>query len=787
MKLSYNQLLQYVSPEVPIAKILELLTNCGLEVEGTEKFESVKGGLNGLVTGLVVSKSQHPNADKLSLTKVDVGAGELLSIVCGAPNVEAGQKVIVAPVGITIFPLKGEPFTISKAKIRGEGSHGMICAEDEIGLGQSHDGILVLPNETKIGIPVKELFNITEDTIIEIGLTANRGDAASHLGTARDISALLDIPLHKPKVAKPVYSNALPVSVSVESRAQCPRYSGVYIQNVTVKDSPDWLKNFLKSIGLNPKNNIVDISNFVLHSVGQPLHAFDADKIKGNKIAIKPAQKDLKFDSLDGETRKLTGTELMIWDAEQPIAMAGVMGGQFSAVSEQTKNIFIESAYFDPGIVRKAAKLHALNTDSSFRFERGTDPQGTILGVELATQLVLEFAGGEVASALIDIVSNDHLPKDVDLPIRKSEIKKVCGIEISDEKVVAILSRLEIQILKTNAEGWQVSVPAFKSDVTREVDVIEEIIRIYGFDHIPLNEQMTISLPPQLSNTDKIINKKEKIAFYLRSHGFHEMQTNSLTKDKYFDPKKEDVISLKNPLSSDLGVMRQSLIPGALESVAYNQKRRAESILLFEFGKSYKKKEEAKYIETNLLCITASGNTKAESWEYKTRKADYFFLKSILAGLAQQLGVTEINEKCGLNFMGEPDKYWLQIADCKAPVVCAEINLDKLLGDSLRSKFTLQELPKYPSVRRDLSLVIDKEISFSQIIQIANKTERKYLTEIFVFDVFEGKPLPEDKKSYSIAFMLQDKEKTMSDKQIDDIMIRLISNFTKEIGADIRK
>lgn len=409
MKISYNQLLQYVSPEVSFEKISELLTNCGLEVEGTEKFESVKGSLKGLVTGLVVSKEKHPNADKLSLTKVDIGTGEHLSIVCGAPNVEAGQKVIVAPVGTTIFPLKGEPFTIAKAKIRGEESQGMICAEDEIGLGESHDGIMVLPGDTQIGIPAKNLFKITEDTIIEIGLTANRGDAASHLGTARDISALLDIPLNKPQISKPTYTQATPIKVLVKNPEFCPRYSGVYIKNVKVKESPEWLKNFLKSIGLNPKNNLVDISNFVLHAVGQPLHAFDADKIKGSEIIVKPAQKDSEFVCLDGEVRKLNGSELMIWDAEQPIAMAGVMGGLDSAVSSNTQNIFIESAYFEPGIVRKSAKAHALNTDSSFRFERGTDPQGTVTALELAISLILELAGGEVASALTDIVSNEHL------------------------------------------------------------------------------------------------------------------------------------------------------------------------------------------------------------------------------------------------------------------------------------------------------------------------------------------------------------------------------------------
>lgn len=787
MKISYKHLLEFIQPKESLEEICNLLTNSGLEVEGIEEFESVKGSLKGLVTGLVVSREKHPNADKLSLTKVDIGTGELLSIVCGAPNVDAGQKVIVAPVGCTIFPLKGESFTIGKAKIRGEASEGMICAEDEIGIGESHDGILVLPRDTPIGIPAVELFEITQDSIVEIGLTANRGDAASHLGIAREIGALLNIGFDFPITPNLSYPSEKPFNIQLKEPEFCPRYSGLLIENIKVQDSPDWLKSFLKSIGINPKNNIVDITNFVMHSIGQPLHAFDANKISGKTIEVKKAVAGNTFVSLDQVERKLSGEELMIWDAEKPLAIAGVIGGQNSSVSEQTTSIFIESAYFEPGIVRKSAKTHALNTDSSFRFERGTNPDITKFAIGLAAHLILENGGGTLASAIMDQVNHDFLPQRAEILLRKSQIKRICGIEIPDEKVAEIVTNLGMQILRLNNEGWELSVPAFKSDVTREIDVIEEIIRIYGFENIPLNEKMNASLPKPLGHTDRFVAKKEVISNYLRAHGFHEMQANSMVKEKYFNPETDGVISLKNPLSGDMGVMRQSLIPGALESIAYNQKRRAESILLFEFGKSYTQKEAGKYAETNLLCISASGSSSVESWEQKPKAVDYFFMKRTLTGLAKLLAVNEISEKNGLLTLGKPDSQWMKISDCKEPLVVAEINLDKLIKASLKFKFTPQELPKFPTVRRDLSLVIDKAITFDQISEISRKTERKYLTDMFVFDVYEGKPLDENKKSYSIAFMLYDTEKTMSDKQIDSIMEKLMLNFEKEIGASIRK
>lgn len=787
MKISYNHFLQHINPGVSLEEVCRLLTDCGLEVEGTEKFESVKGSLRGLITGLVISKEKHPNADKLSLTKVDIGAGELLSIVCGAPNVQAGQKVVVAPVDCTVYPKEGEPFVIKKAKIRGELSEGMICAEDEIGLGDGHDGILVLDEKTPIGKPLQDLYTVIEDTVIEIGLTANRGDAASHRGTARDVSALLDVPLNPLPEVKLQFQHQKPIEVSVECPEFCPRYSGVLIKGVTVKESPNWLKNFLQAIGINPKNNIVDITNFILHSIGQPLHAFDANKIKGDKVIVKLAQKDSVFVGLDNEEHKLSGAELMIWNKDEPMAMAGVMGGRNSAVAAHTKDIFIESAYFEPGMVRKTAKNHALNTDSSFRFERGTDPHGTIHALELAVYYILQEAGGSVASELIDVISEQHIPKPATVSLHNAEIERICGIHIQKEKVESILQRLGITIVSNGKDKWELSIPPFKSDVTREIDVIEEIIRIYGFEHIPLNETMQISLPKPLSNTQMALHKKSKIAQYLRSRGFHEMQTNSMTKSKFFHPEDSTVINVKNPLSADLSVMRQSLIPGVLEAIAYNQKRKAESVLLFEYGKSYKKKEEEKYVESNLLCIAASGITHPLSWESKPQQANVFFLKGILSGLANLLGLHEINEKNGLIYLGSPDTGWMKIADCKAPTVVAEINLDKLIGTSQKRKFVLAELPKFPSVRRDLSLVIDKSVSFDQISMIAFKSENKYLKDLFVFDVFEGNPLTEDKKSYSIAFLLLDAEKTMSDNQIDSIMNRLITNFEKEIGASIRK
>lgn len=779
--------MSFIQPHVDVDTISSLLTNSGLEVEGVESYSAVKGGLQGLVTGEVVSCEQHPNAEKLSCTKVHIGGEDLLSIVCGAPNVAQGQKVVVAPVGCTIYPTQGEPFTIGKAKIRGEVSEGMLCAEDEIGIGQSHAGIMVLPASTPVGLPVAQVLGIPTDTVIEIGLTANRGDAASHLGVARELSALLDLPFDYPIIPSVNYLSHSPVHITVDNPVFCPRYAALMLTDVKIQDSPDWLQHFLLAIGIQPKNNVVDVTNYVLHSIGQPLHAFDAAKLSGNSIQVKLSEKGQVFKTLDGQERTLHGEELMIWDATRPVAIAGVMGGEESAVTSHTNRVLLESAYFEPGIVRKGAKKHALSTDASFRFERGTNPEMVRFGLGLAAHLLVEMGAANVGSAIVEFADESHLPQRKTITLRRLAIKRVCGIEIPDSRVEAILSGLGIQLLSQDDKAWEVSVPAFKSDVTREIDVIEELIRIYGFDNIPLETDLRISLPSIGTPSDKAIAQKEKIASYLRSQGFHEMQSNSMVKDKYFPSESAEVVSLLNPLSSEMSVMRQSLIPGVLESIAYNQKRKADNVLLFEFGKIYKQKKEGVYSENNVLCLGAWGNQNKESWDTPRRGVDYFFIKKQLNALAQLLGIDAIVESTGLIHQGEANETWLKIADAKKGAFFAEINLDVLFKKTRKGAYVVKELPKFPIVRRDLSLILDKEVSFDTLRELARTAAKNYLQEMQVFSVFEGKPLEAGKKSYAIAFYLYDAHKTMEEKQIEQVMEKLMNTFETKVGAGIRR
>jgi len=787
MKISLQHLLSFIQPGVSLDTLSSLLTNSGLEVEGLSQYSAVKGGLQGLITGEVISCEQHPNADKLRCTTVDIGEERLLSIVCGAPNVAQGQKVVVAPVGCTIYPTKGEPFTIGKAKIRGELSEGMLCAEDEIGVGESHDGIMVLKEETAIGQPVATVLGIPSDTVIEIGLTANRGDAASHLGVARELSALLSIPFDYPITPSVAYPQTTPYQIKVEDPETCPRYAALLLEDVEIQTSPAWLQHFLLALGIQPKNNVVDVTNYVLHSIGQPLHAFDAAKIQGKTIQIKTATKDEVFVSLDGEERKLKGEELMVWDEVSPIAMAGVIGGAHSAVSPSTKQVLLESAYFEPGIVRKAAKRHALSTDASFRFERGTNPEMVRFGLGLAAHLLLEMGAAKVASAIIESTNEACLPQRKTITLRKQSIQRVCGIEIPENKVLSILGALGIQLLSQDEKAWELSVPAFKSDVTREIDLIEEVIRIYGFDNIPLETTLRISLPSSGTPADKAIALKQKIANYLRAQGFHEMQSNSMVKDKYFSIEEESVVALLNPLSSEMSVMRQSLVPGVLESIAYNQKRKAESVLLFEFGKIYSKKGPMQYSESNILCIGAWGRQTKESWESKSGAVDYFFIKKQLKALALLLGLDEISVQNGLMMQGEAKEEWIKIADVRKGAFFAEINLDVLFKKTRKVSYSFKELPKFPVVRRDLSLVLDKSVTFESLKEMAKATAKNYLQEMQVFSVFEGKPLEETQKSYALAFYLYDAEKTMEDKQIEQIMEKLMKVFETKAGASIRR
>jgi phenylalanyl-tRNA synthetase beta chain len=779
MNISLNWLQDFIKQPIALDELSHKLTMAGLEIENTYPYTSVEGGLEGLIIGQIVDCQKHPNADKLSLCKVNIGSEELLSIVCGAPNVAKDQKVIVAPVGSTIYPKKGEPFEIKSAKIRGESSQGMICAEDEIGLGDNHDGIIILDEKAKIGQAVNDYFNVYRDTILEIGLTANRGDAASHLGVARDVSALFKVPLQMPVIPEINESNLPEFQVKVKNSDACPRYSGLLIKNVKVTASPDWLQNRLKAIGLNPVNNIVDISNYVMHELGQPIHCFDAAKINGKEINVRIAEKGEKITTLDKENRTLHEHELLIADKNQALAIAGVMGSLDSGVSESTSEVFVESAYFNPGIIRKTAKSHGINSDASFRFERGTDPEITITALKRVASLILEIAGGMIASGITDSYPNKIKPVQIILSL--NELENVSGLKIPENEVESILLHLGFKILSKENNSLTLESPLYKSDVTRSIDVIEEIVRIYGLDNIPIKSHFSIALPSS-SAEDKANEIKVKVCEYLRAKGFHEMMANSLSKEKY--DHDNPAVKLLNPLSSDLGVMRTNLLNGALESVLYNQNRKAESILLFEFGKTYEMKGE-ECIETPTLCIIAAGNRLPESWEQTPAKCDYFFIKNVLSGLFDTGGL-DLESNASLVTFDEVNSAKLKAFDIRLPVCFAEINWKLWVKKYLKQSFKLEELPKYQAVRRDLSLILKEETTFEQIKQIAFKTERKHLQSVNVFDVFRGENLPQGTKSYAVSFQLSDKEKTMSDKQIDQIMDKLTKTLNQEFGAVLR-
>lgn len=779
MNISLNWLQDFIKQPLPLSELSHKLTMAGLEIENTYPYTSVEGGLEGLVIGQVIDCQKHPNADKLSLCKVNIGTGEPLSIICGAPNVAKDQKVIVAPVGTTIYPSKGEPFEIKSAKIRGEASQGMICAEDEIGLGDDHDGIMILDENAEIGQAVNTYFNVYQDTILEIGLTANRGDAASHLGVARDVSALFKIPVQMPDILE-ISENKLPeFQVKVSNAQACPRYSGLLVKNVKVSASPDLLQNRLKAIGLNPVNNIVDISNYVMHELGQPIHCFDAAKINGKEINVRIAEKGEKVTTLDKENRTLHGHELLIADKNRALAIAGVMGSLDSGVSESTTEVFIESAYFNPGIIRKAAKTHGINSDASFRFERGTDPEMTLTALKRVAALILEIAGGTVASAITDVYPEKIKP--VELTLSLQELENVSGFNIPENEVKSILQHLGFKILKNQNDTLTLETPLYKSDVTRAIDVIEEVVRIYGLDNIPLKSHFSNALPSS-SSEDKANEIKIKVSEYLRAKGFNEMMSNSLSKEKY--EQNNQAVKLLNPLSSDLGVMRTNLLNGGLEAVSYNQNRKAESILLFEFGKTYEKKGD-ETIEIPTLCIIAAGNRLPESWEQAPAKCDYFFVKNILSGLFDT-GALDLESNSNLVNFDEVEPAKLKSFDIKLPVCYAEINWKLFVKKHLKQSFKLEELPKYQAVRRDLSLVLKEETTFEQIKQTALKTERKHLQSVNVFDVFRGKNMEPGTKSYAVSFHLSDKEKTMSDKQIDQIMDKLTKALSQEFGAVLR-
>ncbi len=806
MKISYNWLKQFIKIDWKSEETAALLTDLGLEVEMVEKYESVKGGLEGIVVGHILTCVQHPDADRLKVTTVDLGDGIPVQIVCGAPNVAAGQKVLVAPIGTTLYDAAGIDFKIKKGKIRGQESYGMICAEDELGLGTNHEGIMVLDNSVIAGIKAVSLFNIENDEVFEIGLTPNRADAMSHLGTARDLRAGLSQTGVNVEFITPSVSNfrvdmrTMKIDVSVEDNTLAPRYCGVTISGIKVKTSPRWLQDRLKAIGINPKNNIVDVTNYVLHELGQPLHAFDASKISG-KIIVKTLPSGTKFTTLDDVERTLHEEDLMICDEEGPLCIAGVFGGKSSGVSETTTSIFLESAYFNPVSIRKSAKRHQLNTDASFRFERGIDPTITEYALKRAALLIQEVAGGEITSDIIDVY-----PKKIeDFPVflNFNNVNKIIGQELPKEIIKNILASLEIKINSVSDAGLGLIIPAYRVDVQREIDVIEEILRVYGYNNIKFSEKLnaTVSNAPRTEDY-KVQNI---IATQLNSQGFNEMMANSLTTSAYIQLsemlKEEHNVMMLNPLSNDLAAMRQSLLFSGLEAISYNINRRNADLKFFEFGKTYHKFPSG-YEEHKHLTMFVTGNRNQESWTNAQKPSDFFLFKGYVNGVISRLGIKKtqnlpmtsdvFSEGIAIGFgddilveMGVVKKSILKHFDIKQEVLFADFNWALILK-LLSNKIKYVEIPKYPEVRRDLSLLLDESISFDAIYNLARQTENSLLKDINLFDVYQGKNLPEGKKSYAVSFTIQDNTKTLTDVQIDKIMGKLQKNFETELGASLR-
>jgi phenylalanyl-tRNA synthetase beta chain len=780
MKISLNWLRQFINlPDSP-EEISSTLTDIGLEVEKTETVESVKGGLQGLVIGEIIETQKHPGADKLSLTKVNVGEAEPLTIVCGAPNVAEGQKVIVAPVNTTIHPISGDSFKIKKAKIRGEVSLGMICAEDEIGLGQAHDGIIVLGDDAQVGQRASEYYDIKNNVVFEIGLTPNRGDAASHFGVARDLAVSYNEEVSLPSVdAFKAPDTACPLTVEIEDGNDCYRYTGICINDITVGPSPDWLRELIESIGIGSINNVVDVTNYVLHSIGQPIHAFDLDKLTDKTIRVGKSVKGSKFTTLDEKERELNGEELMIYSGSTPIAMAGVFGGFNSGITPETKNIFIESACFGPHAVRKSAKLHGLNTDASFRYERGTDPEITEYALKRISNLITELAGGKITSGVVDVKSDYLSHNKVDLNL--NTVNKIIGSDVPREEVERILNGLEIEILESKGDDLSVSVPAYRSDVLREIDLIEDILRFYGYNNVEIPSSVNIAF--STAKDDGIDITMNSVGGVLRGMGFSEMMSNSLSSSEYYT-ETETLVEITNPLSKELNVMRASMLPNTLEAISYNIKRKSADLKLFEWGKTYEKRN-GKHIEKQKLIIACTGNLYSETWENENRKVNYYYMKSIATRALEAMGLDPKKILSSRNVtMGSVDKASLKVHGIKQAVFYAEIDCSIL---SKVKDFKPEALSKYPSMRRDLSLVLKKSVQFSEIEKIANKVDKNLIKRINIFDVYMGKPLGEDEKSYSVSFHMENMEKTLTDKEIDSLMNKLMQAYEKELNAVIRR
>ena len=804
MKISLNWLKQYIDLTETPAEIAKILTDTGLEVEGLEEIESVKGGLKGFVIGEVLTCSKHPNADKLSLTTVDIGVAEPSPIVCGAPNVAAGQKVVVATVGTTLYPSEGDSFTIKKAKIRGEVSEGMICAEDELGLGTSHAGIMVLNTDLPNGTPAAQYFNLESDFVFEIGLTPNRADAASHLGVARDLKAVLGREIKLPQ-AKEIKSTSGEggMKLTVENLEACPRFSGLTIKGVQVKPSPDWLKNKLKAIGINPTNNVVDITNYVLHSLGQPMHAYDAAAITGNHVIAKNLAEGTTFKTLDEKDRKLFAEDLMICNEKEGMCIAGVFGGIKSGVTEKSTSIFLECAYFSPDSVRKTAQRHQLKTDAAFRYERGTDPNMPFFALKYATDLIIEVAGGEVVGEVFDIYPKPI--EDFKVEVTYHRINQLIGKQLEKSRIEEILTQLDIRVENKTEEGFTAIVPPYRVDVQREADIVEEVLRIYGYNNVELQPTLSSSFLSEFPKKDNDSLQLE-VSRILSGAGYNEIVTNSLTKHQYAEASAsinsaEDV-QILNYLSEELDVMRQSLMFSGLEVVDRNIKRRQTNLRLYEFGTTYHKRGE-KYKEFNRLAIFLSGENQAESWLDQNRPVRFHDLSQLVYQMLNKfnmnrLEITEVqsdlwsygieisfNKKTIVTF-GKVNPKLAALCEVKQEVFYADFDW-QALRDNYPLIVDFQPISKYPEVKRDLSLVIDKSVKFEDIRKLSERNASKLLTRMRVFDVYEGDKIGANEKAYAISFFLQDQEQTLTDKVIDKTMQRLMTVFEKDLGATIRK
>ncbi len=781
MKISYNWLQTLIQTDLSLDELCHELTMSGLEVEHVVKQESIKGGLRGLVVGEVLEKSKHPNADKLSLTKVNIGNGEALPIVCGAPNIAAGQKVVVAPVGTTIYPNSGEAFKIKKAKIRGEESKGMICAEDEIGLGSSHDGVIVLDSHLKVGTKLEDLYEIDIDHEIEIAIIPNRGDAISHLGVAREIQAITGKKYRKPGTVTFDARGPERVDIEIKDAEACPRYEGISLINVHVEPSPDWLTQRLLSIGLNPINNVVDITNYIQHEIGQPIHAFDLDEIEGKQVVVRRAEKGEKLTTLDGEERELGTDNLVIANAENPMALAGVLGGLDSGVTEKTRKVFIESAYFNPSIVRQTAKQFGINSDASYRYERGTDPNITDYALRRVVNLLQDIAQAEVASEIVDIYPNPIADKEIEINL--AHLNKFMGHEIEKEKVIEILQNLEIKIAGNNGDNLMLHVPPYRPDVQRPVDIYEEIIRVYGFDNIPIPSK--VNYAPSVISSHSENRIQTMVSNYLSANGFQEIMSNSLTNSEYYDDdSRSRAVEMLNPLSREMDVMRMELLNSALESIAYNVNRKNPDLKFYEFGKTYGTSSEG-YYEQKVLQISANGRLFKEHWNTGNENMTEAQLKGIAENILGKLNIATKHYKKIIR-VEQISSSDLKRHGLKENPISLKIDWQKALELSSH-EIVLEDIPKYPLVRRDLSLVFASHIEFKDIKSLAEQKSKGLLRKVELFDVYEGKPLAKGERSLSLAFYLYNPKKTMEDEEIDGVMNALIAGFESQLEAKIRR